>query len=306
MKEQVRLDGLLFSSDEQVLCVMNEILDTFAIETEICTEVGPALDAVTHRRLDAVIVDWKAANTPTHVVRSARKSSPNSKSTIVAMVDAGSETHALLVGANFMIYKPVALDHATRCMRAAYGTMLQERRRAARVSVDISVAARISGLGIIEARVTDLSIGGLALQCEQPPQVDREVSLLFSLPGTNDVVRVNGRVVNGNATGRTGVRFSFVPGEDLDLLESWLATALAKLENAEMPLGEARVTPNYEDAGLSRPSASVCRPIDPVLESDGERNVTAGYPQKTTRMMHESSSSTIVLGPASAGKPSSE
>jgi ActR/RegA family two-component response regulator len=260
MKEQVQLDGLLFSSDAGILRVMNQILDRFAIKTEVCTEIGSALEAVTHRRLDAVIVDWNIANDPTRIVRSARKSSPNSNSTIVAMVDAGSETHALLVGANFMIYKPVDLDHASRCMRAAYGTMLQERRRAARVSVDIPVTARVSQLGILEARVSDLSVGGLALQCERPLQIDREVSLLFSLPGTKSVVRINGKVVNGNATGRAGVRFSFVPEEDLSLLESWLATELAKLEDAEMPLGEARVALYDEGTGVPGSSGDMTRP----------------------------------------------
>jgi hypothetical protein len=241
MKEQVRLDGLLFSGDAHVLGVMDQILDSFGIQTEVCTEVGSALEAVTHRRLDAVIVDWNAANDPTRVVRSARKSSPNCNSTIVAMVDAGSETHALLVGANFMIYKPVDLDHARRCMRAAYGTMLQERRRAARISVDIAVAARTTELGILESRISDLSVSGLALQCMVPLQIDREVSLVFSLPGTNDVVRITGKIVNRNTTGRAGVRFSFVPEEDLSLLERWLALELAKLETAEMPVGRAEV-----------------------------------------------------------------
>jgi hypothetical protein len=195
-----------------------------------------------------VIVDWNLANDPSRVVRSARKSSPNSNSTIVAIVDGGSETHALLVGANFMIYKPVDLDHARRCMRAAYGTMLQERRRAARVSVDIPVTARVSELGVLEARISDLSVGGLALQCARPLQIDGEVSLVFSLPGANGVVRITGRVVNGNATGQAGVRFSVVPEEDLNLLESWLATELAKLENAEMPVREASVAPEHEPA----------------------------------------------------------
>ena len=69
MKEQVRLDGLLFSTDAQVLRVMNQVLDSFAIQTEVCTEVGYALEAVTHRRLDTVIVDWNAANNPARVVR---------------------------------------------------------------------------------------------------------------------------------------------------------------------------------------------------------------------------------------------
>ena len=241
MKEQVRLDGLLFSSDGQVLSVMNRILDSFAIKTEVCTELEPALDAVSHRRLDAVIVDWNVVNDATRVVRAARKSSPNSTSTIVAMVDAGSETHALMVGVNFMIYKPVGLDHAHRCVRAAYGTMLQERRRAARISVDIPVMAKVSGIGIVEARVSDLSVGGLAVQCGQPLQIDQEISLMFTLPGGGGVVHVTGKIVNGDPTGRAGVRFSLVPEEELGLLENWLATELAKLENAEMPSGETRV-----------------------------------------------------------------
>ena len=118
VKERVRLDGLLLSSDTQVLRVMNQVLNSFAIKTEVCAEIGPALDAVTHRRLDTVIVDWNIANDPTRVVRSARKSSPNSNSTIVAMVDMGSATHALLVGAHFMIYQPVheggIRNHASR------------------------------------------------------------------------------------------------------------------------------------------------------------------------------------------------
>ena len=82
MKKQVRLDGLLFSTDAQVLRVMNQILRSLAIETEVCSEIKSALDAVTHRRLDTLIVDWNLANDPTRVVRTARKSSPNSNSTI--------------------------------------------------------------------------------------------------------------------------------------------------------------------------------------------------------------------------------
>src|SRR6202042_405502 len=153
MKEHVQLDGLLFTSDTQVLSVMNQILESFAIKTEVCSELDPALDAVTHRRLDAVIVDWDGVADPTRIVRATRKSSPNSNSTIVAMVNGNSETHALLVGANFMIHKPADVDHAKRCMRAAYGTILQNRRRAARVPLDIPVLARVGEVGELQARI---------------------------------------------------------------------------------------------------------------------------------------------------------
>jgi PilZ domain len=244
MTQQLRLDGLLFSDDKQVVGVMNQILSNFAIQTEVCREVGSALDLVTHRRLDALIVDWEVTHDPTRIVRAARKSSPNSNSTIVALVHGGSETHALLVGANFMIHKPADLEQARRCMRAAYGTMLQNRRRAARVPVDIPVEARVSDVGTISARVSDLSVGGMALQCSQPLQTNQGVLAHFVLPGSDRLIHVTGTVVNANSTGRAGLRFSFMPEEDLDVLEDWLATELAKLETAEIPSDYLR---NYSD-----------------------------------------------------------
>jgi PilZ domain len=239
MKEQIQLDGLLLTRDKQVVSVMNQILGSFSIDTEVCGEIDSALDMVAHRRLDTVIVDWDGITDPTRVVRAARKSSPNSNATIVAMVNEGSETHALLVGANFMILKPADLNHANRCMRAAYGTMLQNRRRAARVPVDLPGIVRVVGAGKVEGRICDISVGGLGLHCQQPLQMNQEVLTQFSLPGAPGVIHITGKVVNADPEGRAGVRFSFVPEEDINILENWLAVELAKLEKAEMPVYNA-------------------------------------------------------------------
>jgi hypothetical protein len=238
MNERVQLDGLLLSSDVDVLAIMPSILASFAIETQVCGDLASALDAIVHRRLDTVVVDWDGIFDPTFIVRTARKSSPNTDSTIVAIVTSKSETHALLVGANFMIHKPTDLHHARRCVRAAYGTMLQNRRRAARVSVDIQAQARITQIGEIQAQISDLSIGGLALQSAQPLKVNSDVIVRFSLPGGSKILHVAGKVVNANDSGRAGIRFSFVPEDDRNLLDVWLAIELAKLEKAEMPMDD--------------------------------------------------------------------
>lgn len=235
MTPQIKFDGLLFSRDVRVVDVMNEVLSNFSIETEICQEFGSAVDAVTHRRLDAIIIDWQDSESTGRIVRSARRSSPNNNSTIVALVSPGDETHALLVGANFMIHKPTNAEHADRCIRAAYGTMVQNRRRAARVPVDIPLTARVSGVGIVHARMTDLSIGGFALQCDRPMEVNAEVLTQFDLRGCDRRIHVSAKVVNANSKGRAGLRFSFIPEDDLETLENWLAVELAKLEQAEMP-----------------------------------------------------------------------
>ena len=134
-----------------------------------------------------------------------------------------------------MILKPADLDHANRCMRAAYGTMLQNRRRTARVSVDLPVRARVVNKDVIEARISDISVGGIALQCKEPLELHQEVFAQFSFPGFPHAIQVVGKIVNSNASGRAGVHFTYVPETDLMLLENWLANELAKLEKAEMP-----------------------------------------------------------------------
>ena len=236
MKASVRLDGLLCTDDQYVLRIVRPALDTFAIETQVCAGLDPAVDAVTHRRLDTVIVDWNGGYNPTRILRATRNSSWNSRSTIVAMVNGSAEMHtALRAGANFLIHKPTDLGSVSRCLRAAYGTMLQQRRRAARCPVDITVAARFSELGKIEARIIDLSVGGLALQCDQTVDVHRQVSLSFLLPASNILIHVAGKVVNADRKGRAGIYFSFVPQNELKLLESWLTLQLARLEDAEIP-----------------------------------------------------------------------
>jgi DNA-binding response OmpR family regulator len=240
MKEQVRLEGLLFSSDAQVLGVMNQLLESFTIRTEVCGEFDAALEAVTHRRLDAVIVDWNSVRDPNLLVRAARKSSPNSNSTIVAMVDQGSEAYALLAGANFMINKPTDVDHAQRCMRAAYGTMLQNRRRFARVAVDLPMVLRVIEGERHEARISDISIGGIAVRSETSLQIDQKVTALFTLPRTAELIYLSGAVVNADGKGRAGIRFSFIPDEDLARLQTWLAGELIKQENAGLPSAVAR------------------------------------------------------------------
>lgn len=235
MSSNLRLESLLFSGDTRVRSVIGQVMNKFSIQMEVCHDLGSALEMVAHQRLDAVIVDWEESDDPVRIVRATRKSSPNSNSTIVALVNAGLETRALLVGTNFMIHKPANIDHAGRCMRAAYGTILQNRRRAARVPVDLPVEARVPEVGTIEARISDLSVGGLALQCKQPLEINREVLACFGLPGGKQIVHITGKVVNADAKGRAGVRFAFVPEEDLDVLEMWLANELSKLEQMEMP-----------------------------------------------------------------------
>src|SRR5437763_4502678 len=82
----MRLEGVLLTTDAQVLCVMNQVLDNFEIETEVCTESDSALDAVSNRKLDTLIIDW-TGNQPEQVVSAMRDSQDNARDMVVVMVN---------------------------------------------------------------------------------------------------------------------------------------------------------------------------------------------------------------------------
>jgi len=232
-EDVVKLKGLLFSSDAQVLSVMNQVLDNFEIETEVCIELSSALDAVTNTKLDTLIMDWTGSDDSIQILNAMRNSAQNAKSTALAMVNGDLEVQsATKAGANFIIYKPVNVDQATRFLRASYGNMLMQRRRAVRCSVDIPVTADVIGTGPVEGKIVYLSVRGLAFQCRHAMQVDQHLAIAFKLPGTSALIHVSGKVVNvatPDDQTRAGVSFSSVPPKEFTVLEQWMSNHSPKL-----------------------------------------------------------------------------
>jgi len=233
MNEVIRLKGLLFSTDAQVLSVMNQVLDNFEIETEVCLESASALDAVTTLKLDTLIMDWSGSGESIQILSAMRNSEQNAKSTVLAMVNGDPEMQAAThAGANFIVYKPMNVDQATRFMRAAYGNMLLQRRRAVRCPVDIPVIASMLGAGQVEGKIINLSVRGLAFLCKHGIEVEQQLAMGFALPGTSTMIRVTGRVANVISTDggtRVGVCFSSVPPDQFAALEQWMSDHMPEL-----------------------------------------------------------------------------
>lgn len=225
-----KLKGLLFSTDAQVVCVMNQVMDNFEIETEVCQAPGSALDRVSTMQLDTLIIDWTGSERAPEIIAAMRGSQQNAKSTVLAMVQGDEEMLAARrAGANFVMYKPISVDQATRFLRAAYGNMLLQRRWAARCQVDIPAVVHLFGSGSVPAKIVNLSARGLAFVCEYDIRVDQQLTLQFKLPGLSATTQVQGQVMNivgRNNWTRCGVCFSPLPQGESDALEAWLSEHL--------------------------------------------------------------------------------
>jgi hypothetical protein len=223
----IKLKGLLFTSDVHVLSVMNQALDNFEIETKVCMEHASALDVVTTTKLDTLIMDWAAAEHCAQIVVAMRNSWQNANSTVLAMVNNDPEMQAAgRAGANFVMYKPVSADQATRFVRAAYGSMLVQRRRSTRYEVDIPAVASLLNVPRIEGKVINLSIHGLAFLCGYPIEIEQGIAIEFVLTEPAVLIHATGQVTNVSmreGMSRAGVCFSSVPPHELATLEQWLA-----------------------------------------------------------------------------------
>src|SRR6266852_1484983 len=215
MGEVTRLEGVLFTTDAQVLSVMNQVLDNFEIDREVCLESASVLNAVTTMKFDTLIMDWIGTYESTRILNAMRNSEQNAKSTVLALVRGDREMQAATqAGANFIVYKPMNVDQATRC------------------EVDIPVVANILGAGPVKGRIINVSVRGLAFLCDDDVKVDQQLAIALTLPGSAALIHVTGKVANViklEGITRVGVNFTSMLPNHLEVLEQWITDHLPPL-----------------------------------------------------------------------------
>lgn len=226
MTDNLAFEGVLLSQNAQVLCTMNRVLDDFAIETNICLLPSEAAELLETKKIDILVVDWDDSDAALKVLESVKSGS--SKITVLALVaNPSSVRRAMLSGAQFVLQKPLSVDAGEKCMRAAYNNMVREKRGAARVAVNIPVVLRIENEKVVQATVTDLSEGGMGVQCKEPLERGSSFSCGFLLSGRG-MVHATVRVTWKDKLGLCGGEFAYVPPAEYVLLQQWLATKLKR------------------------------------------------------------------------------
>lgn len=119
------------------------------------------------------------------------------------------------------------------------------RRMQANVSIDlhrepVQVVASVSPHShpVFEATIVNLSEGGIGIEISPKlflsgmlPSVGEEIDLRFALPGSGEMLEVNG-IVACSTVWMFGVKFSYIPAMQRGALERWLTDC------AERSLGE--------------------------------------------------------------------
>jgi len=231
------LKALLLCSDEKIVRVLRRTLGDLDIAVEYCETADSALRKLTRQRFEAIIADCSDDGS-FEVLKSARTAPCNKQAVAVAIVDAIVGLKAVFqIGAHFVLYKPVSSERAKSSFRAARALMKSERRRNARVVVQIPVVMRnLDGAPNMKVTTVDLSEGGMAVNMPNRRRLSGRWQIAFTLPGTKASLELPAEFAWEGTTDQAGLRFQQITPEATQQLREWLKQNSADVEQDDPPI----------------------------------------------------------------------
>ena len=231
------LKALLLCSDAKIVRVLRRVLGDLDIAVELCADADSALRKLTRQRFEAIIVDC-ADDGANDVLRSARIAPCNKHAVAVAIVEPIVGLKAVFdVGAHFVLYRPVSSERAKSSFRAARALMKSERRRNARVVVQIPVVMRNPGVGgNMKVTTIDLSEGGMAVNIPRARRPTGRWQIVFTLPGTQTSLELPAEFAWEGGADQAGVRFQQISPEATRQLREWLKHNSPEAEPDDPPI----------------------------------------------------------------------
>ena len=162
-------------------------------------------------RVDVVVVDSALPGAPALVA--ALRQDPTTRSIAIVALgrsEFGFEHLALLEsGANAILPLPPGQDWDDRLMRLIHVPV----RKTSRFPVSLSLQGGFRDGASFAARVVNLSVHGLLLECRQPLKVGEDVRLVFEIPRGHGPIEAKGTVVRQALADRFGVELTQVEGD---------------------------------------------------------------------------------------------
>jgi len=234
-KSKLEMHTLLLCTDVSFLGITRNVLNQLQVTPKLVNTSAAALAMTQAHEFDVIVVDWREIDNLAEFLSAARHSKLNQDCVLVAIVrDLLDLKQAFAAGVHFLIHKPASAVQIERCLRAAYSATVARRRKQHREPVVIlaSVSTRTEPFG--EATVVNLSEGGAKLRtCAQgfvagvSLSAGDDVDLRFALPGTQEMLDIDGTVVWATADA-CGVRFRYVPEPQSTALQQWLTECVER------------------------------------------------------------------------------
>jgi len=224
------INALILCDDSHFLKTMERVFTKLGVRSEHTPDYAAALSALSQRKIDTVVVDWREITNLGEFLETMRRSKMNKECMLIGIAsDLLDLRQAFSAGVQFLIHKPASVVQIARCLQAAHAAIIVKRRKQHREPVRIAATLHTRNAPLLGAMIVNLGAEGAGLKlnvtgCKTSASLSAgdEVDLSFTSPGSWRVVNVCGIVVWVNAQGDAGVRFEYIPAAEKTKLEQWL------------------------------------------------------------------------------------
>lgn len=233
---------MLLCTDDTIVRVLRRVLSELEIGVEQCSDLDGTVQKMTRQRFEAVIVDCTSQELAAKVLKGIRNAPANKRAIIIAIIDGqGAAKGATELGAHFVLFKPLSLERTRSSFRAVRALMKRERRRHARIPIEIPVELQPEGKqGSVQTVTSDLGENGIAIKTKNQ-KLPSAFRVRFTLPGDSGaVIDTRGEVAWEGST-VVGVRFRDLAPEMSEPLKLWISRQIMGAE-ADEPTVSCKLT----------------------------------------------------------------
>jgi periplasmic protein TonB len=140
----MRLRCLLFSSHEEMVQPIWQVLTDLGIEGEYCRNAVDAVERVTTQLFQIVITDWEDQPEATFLLKTARDQRAAQRPLTLAIVSDDARPEALQAGANSVLLRPIRVEQVRDTLGTACELLRSKMPAAAPQAAETSSAAQVA------------------------------------------------------------------------------------------------------------------------------------------------------------------
>jgi CheY-like chemotaxis protein len=224
------LECLIVTCDPTLLGHVQTGLGTHHALLHFRQDSASAIEFVSRRHLDGLVIDCDDVPGGTKVLPELRSTPANRQTLMLAVVNGMTSAEEVLdLGADFALSKPIQPTRLRSVLDIAIPKMEREHRRYFRYDVDLPVRFRNPLGQSFTARMQNVSEGGLAITLIDPARLQGVVIVEFELPSVEPQAFHAKADVIWSDSFMMGLRFLYIEKHSEAALHAWLSSLEAQL-----------------------------------------------------------------------------
>lgn len=220
MTNLCELEALVVGSDRAMIDAILPSLHEIGIAPSVHPQTVSALQTLARQKIDALFVDQE--RDPELAVLKRMRSSPSNHGAVAFAIVREQQCPPASRVADFVMDKPLMPIKVSRAIRAAFGLMLNQRKRYFRQPVRVSIDLTDSTHRRFPGQTLNVSQTGIALECATPFLVHETVQLEFYLPGVAEKFNCKAQIIWRAERGKAGLAFTEMKSAEKRRLENWI------------------------------------------------------------------------------------